>query len=804
MKFDVRPIPSAVETGFTSRYMEAKVLEDIKVLNEITENYSLGYLSESCAFAMLDIISQNEDRLMEAAMDADDTIGGMSIKERLNANISPLRFVGEGVLPYKEIVKANDGESLYKAYTMERAWNGEDAVYEMASKIADAKENELRIYKESSGEKGFTEFERNLYKNYPDDRVTPDFLYERVIESKILSGSLSLEDGYILQEFVESRFAVNEDVASMMPVVPLTGDDLSPDLSNTSIKDMVSATDSEAADNDNDPTDPDDDGDVIYGTIKVEESVSSQLREAGAFVALEGVVYKNNIVFDSEIRKLYDKLKKDLKLTNPNDDQASFKSMINVKKNRYTLNFANTQTDPASVTTAIVSCGFKPIKENGVVVKYEKVSKGIKITIEFTSVDNGVIAFYENSDDVVKESSLDDKVNFGMDCDASDVKNAAKKVKKLRADKDTKKEDLDQAVSNLDHAIENYKEVQKAQKEKEVKESAKDLICVIRSARNKNMTFREWLTESCVDQLTSDHPLFCKNREVASSYVKEAFDSVVDVLRRGSTDEFVSERVNTAIDMINTKIPSLMISESNFGDFINDILVSSPAKKVCESCYEMLESVHDEHVTEFAFTETVKMFTEYVNRQMEDEITCERVLNDKEFRQDAFNESGDKIDDEIQSTVELLNRLGYKVKYSSAGHSQTRIKEDNYRDGVYHGKLYTTARITFDKHYDLKSVPDGWYENKNSDKTAIYVRAYSYDPKDGTPNEAFEKWKTSYIKALKDWAESLSEAKDPEAKTESAIEDFEKDLMSGTEPVFVESPEVDFDSFMESEIDALK
>lgn len=802
MKFDVRPIPSAVETGFTSRYMEAKVLEDIKVLNEITENYSLGYLSESCAFTMLDIISQNEDRLMEAAMDADDTIGGMSIKERLNAHISPLQFVGEGVLPYKEIVKANDGESLYKAYTMERTWDGEDAVYEMASKIADAKENELRIYKESSGEKGFTEYERALYKNYPDDRVTPDFLYERAIESKILSGSITLEEGYILQEFVESRFAVNEDVAVMMPVVPLNGDVLSPDLTNTSVKDMVSATDSEAAENNDDPTDPDEDCDVIYGTIKVEESVGYQLRDAGAFVALEGVVYKNNIVFDSEMRKLFDKLKKDLKLSKP-DDQASFKAMINVKKNRYTFNFANEKANPTDITTSIVSCGFKPIKENGIVVKYEKVSKGIKITVEFTSVDNGVIAFYENSDTVVKESSLEDKINFGIDCDASDVKDAAKKVKKLRADKDTKKEDFDQAVSNLDHAIENYKKVQKAQKDEEVKESANDLLASIRSARNVNMIYREWLLESCVDHLTSDHPLFCKNREAANAYVKEAFDVVNKALRFGSRDQFVEERVATAVNMINESIPSALITESTFVDYINEILVTSPVDKVCESCYELLEAVHDGSITEFAFTETVKMFTQFVQYQMDDESVCERILNDIEFREEVFNESGDKIDDDIQSTVELLNRLGYKVKYSSAGHSKTRIKEDNHRDGVYHGKLYTTARITFDKHYDLKSVPDGWYENKNSDKTAIYVRAFTYNPKDGTPNEAFEKWKASYIKALKDWVDNLSEAKDPEATTESVISDFENELMNGTTPMIVESPEVDFDSFMESEIDAL-
>lgn len=800
MKFDVRPIPSAIETGFTSRYMEAKVLEDIKLLNEITENYSLGYLSESCAITMLNILNQSEYKLMEAAMEADVALNGMSLEETLNVSVHNIEFAGEGVLPYKEIVKANDGESIYNKYTFERSWDGSDYVYELASKIADKKETELNLYKESFGTKGFTEFERELYKVYPDNRVDPNFLYERVLESNILSGAISLEEGFILKEFVDSRFLVNEDVNSMMPIIPLTGNEIGTDLSNTSTKDLVSATDSEASDNDDDPTDPDDEM-ILYGTIKVEESVGNQLRNSGAFIALEGVVYKNNIVFDSEIRKLFDKLKKDLKLSNPNDDQASFKALINVKKNRYTFNFMSDSVEPGDVTTAIVSCGFKPIKENGIIVKYEKITKGIKISVEFTSVDNGVIAFYESDATVVKESSLDEKIEFGMDCDASDVKDAAKKVKKLRDDKNTSKEDMEKAINYLDHAIENYKEVEKLQKEKDVKESAKDLLTKIREIRVSHDLYIEWVKESCVDHLAFDHPLFCVSREVAEATKFDSLNKLSEILVKESTDEFVTERKINMVNTINEDHP-FEVSERHIDEYFVDILSNSPSKNLYESCYDMLERVYDYDITTKDFTESVKFFNKILELQKENESICETVLNNIEFVEENFNESVEEADSEIRSTIELLNRLGYKVKYSSAGHSKTRIKEDTHRDGVYHGKLYTTARITFDGNFNLKSIPEGWYENKNSDKTAIYVRAYTYDPKDGTPNEAFEKWKTQYIKALKDWAENLSEAKDnnPEAKTESVINDFENELKQFNESAIIESPELDFDDFMDAEL----
>ena len=143
------------------------------------------------------------------------------------------------------------------------------------------------------------------------------------------------------------------------------------------------------------------------------------------------------------------------------------------------------------------------------------------------------------------------------------------------------------------------------------------------------------------------------------------------------------------------------------------------------------------------------------------ETACEAVLDAAEFTAEITEAaSKEDIDPEIKPIIELLNRLGYKTKYSSAGYREERSKDDRDKNGVYYGKLYTTARITFDGNYKFDQLPKGWYQNFNSDKTGIYVKPFTYNEKDGSPDKAFAKWKEEYIDALRDWAENLKEAKD--------------------------------------------
>ena len=134
------------------------------------------------------------------------------------------------------------------------------------------------------------------------------------------------------------------------------------------------------------------------------------------------------------------------------------------------------------------------------------------------------------------------------------------------------------------------------------------------------------------------------------------------------------------------------------------------------------------------------------------------------------------IDADIKPTIDLLNKLGYRTKYSCSGHSKTRISDDNMGDGIYKGKLYSTARITFDRDYKFKIIPRGWYQNPNMKVSSIYVEPLKYNPKDGSPDEAFKKWKEGYMTSLKAWVEDLKTAKEnnSDAMVESIISDLEK------------------------------
>ena len=797
MNFDVYKIPSSKSPVFTSRYMEAMVKEEFRLLNSICENYSMGYLTESAALSMLNILNNDEYSLMETAIEAADVLDNRSLEEAIGINTIPyaIGFFGESINTFKEIIKASEGKSIYKEYTFDRFFGSDDVVSKEATKIADRLEAELKTYKESEGKEGFTEYERNLYATYPDDRVDRNFLYERAIDANVLSGAVALEDACILKHFVNTRYMA-EEVADLSPVVPLTGEDLGIDLSNVNTKDMVASTNSEASmveDTEN-GTDSNN-ATVMYATITNEstrEELTHTLRSAGAFLALEGVIYKNNMVFDTEVRKIFDKLQKDLRMAVENNPTESFKKNLNIKKNRYTFSFANQAVEPSTVTSAIASCGYKPVKENGTILNYVKTVGDIKITVEFTSVENGIVAFYEAAkDEVVKESTLEEKLDFAKKCNASDVRDAAKKVTKLQNNKDASSEDMKEAINNLDHAIENYNEVKK-EKEK-AKEPVKESVESLSTRWSELVSTREMISSW--------------NREVKSyeEHVEDKHNfkrNIMDFMNRSFTCESVGNRMGILIDSLNTSMG--YVNEYNFPEVATRIVTEAPSNRVLTAVSEVMESVMNEEVESAVLEAKANALAESYKRQCEEESICETVLNNSEFAEMYLTEA-DKhdIDEDIRATLSLLERNGYKVKYSCSGHHKSRIKEDNYKDGVYHGKLYTTARITFDGKYEFKTLPDGWYENKNADVTSIYVRPMTYDPKDGTPNEAFDKWKSSYMNALKNWADHLGESKDTseEAKTESVLSGLESYFMQIPEEiVLVESvapPAPDFDSFME-------
>ena len=116
------------------------------------------------------------------------------------------------------------------------------------------------------------------------------------------------------------------------------------------------------------------------------------------------------------------------------------------------------------------------------------------------------------------------------------------------------------------------------------------------------------------------------------------------------------------------------------------------------------------------------------------------------------------IEGEIKPIIDKLNSMGYKTKYSSPGHIKLRKKEDKFRDGSYYGKLYSDARIMFDGKYNFPSAPKYWMWKKVDGNDYLDIVPVDYDEKDGTPDEAFKKWKDAYMQSLKNYVDTLKSA----------------------------------------------
>ena len=157
--------------------------------------------------------------------------------------------------------------------------------------------------------------------------------------------------------------------------------------------------------------------------------------------------------------------------------------------------------------------------------------------------------------------------------------------------------------------------------------------------------------------------------------------------------------------------------------------------------------------------------------KLEKEIASEELMlnkkKEKEINEAAFCESVDdvyteakKIDPAIKKIVEEFESKGYLVKYASPGHNKLRKKGDTDSDGVYHGKLYSDARVMFADDYDLPSAaPKYWHWRMVDGKDYLDISPVTYNKENGTPDEAFKVWKKDYLASLRDFAKGLEPAK---------------------------------------------
>ena len=178
-------------------------------------------------------------------------------------------------------------------------------------------------------------------------------------------------------------------------------------------------------------------------------------------------------------------------------------------------------------------------------------------------------------------------------------------------------------------------------------------------------------------------------------------------------------------------------------DAIRDALTSSGFKKT-----------HDARVKQVKYHKKIKSYlleAWYIPDKGRLMLSYEK---EEEVKESVMTEAAD-IDEDMKKPIRMLEDKGYMVKYSCAGHPHTRIHADRNKDGVRNGKLYTTARLTFEKKYDFKKAPDHWILSEKDNHSAIYVKPYTYGEHQGTEDEAWEKWKEMYMLTLLDWIREL-------------------------------------------------
>lgn len=153
-------------------------------------------------------------------------------------------------------------------------------------------------------------------------------------------------------------------------------------------------------------------------------------------------------------------------------------------------------------------------------------------------------------------------------------------------------------------------------------------------------------------------------------------------------------------------------------------------------------------------------------------------------RSKVVTEAAD-MEDEIKPIVDKLNEKGYKVKYASPGHNKLRKKEDQEPDGVYNGKLYSDARVMFDKEYNMGEAPKCWKWRIVDGCSYLDVVERKYDSEKGTPDEEFSRWKKEYMDSLKKFVDDLGKEKsEKEEEVKESVYDAIKDIMEGIDDSF--------------------
>jgi hypothetical protein len=280
----------------------------------------------------------------------------------------------------------------------------------------------------------------------------------------------------------------------------------------------------------------------------------------------------------------------------------------------------------------------------------------------------------------------------------------------------------------------------------------KTLAELKRSLIEKEKKLRELQKELTNDEVkelnafikTTEKELNDKNREKNEKKDKEKIKKIGKDFAEYEKNKDEKKEDNKSTSKTDKTALESMISElDELRDGNNDLTPELQIISLYES--KLDEAMNDNNIDAIvAYTNKIRYIKNHINDVAQEMVATESI-----------NEAAN-IDNDMKPIIEVLNQKGYKTKYSSAGHHGLRKKEDDKRDGVYYNKLYSDARIQFDQDYDFPPAPKYWcWKEVNGSKDYLDIIPEPYRDSDGTPNEAFTKWKGKYMSTLKTWVDNL-------------------------------------------------
>ena len=387
-------------------------------------------------------------------------------------------------------------------------------------------------------------------------------------------------------------------------------------------------------------------------------------------------------------------------------------------------------------------------------------------------------------DSYIEESIKDEIINFTTKVDISrkirviSIEIAIMKFKLKLIDSDNKGK-----INDLKRSI--------IKKEKEKRKLSADLNPEAKAELKRLEKEAEKLAEKEFEEIEKEMDSENKDNDDKKKETKndkavnESFQIIDETITLEKSDEKDDKKEN------KTMSPELKRIDEVLGDISKYEYELKIAKEKLDITGDVLYEKKIKGLT--AKLETLKEKKEKLEKEIKKE---EKIISE------AAN-----MEDEIKPIVNKLNSLGYKVKYASPGHEKLRKKEDFEPDGVYYGRLYSDARIMFDKKYKLPDAPKYWYLRDVDGCSYLDISPLKYNDSDGTPDEAFKKWKDNYMQSLKEYVDSLDNDKtkkleSEEETTEMTIESIMSDAFDKFD-MEIDVPETNRYKSFEKYIDGL-